>query len=72
MMSGILSLFAGALAFSAPALAQEPVMVGGAPMYANKTIVENAVTSRDHTTLVSAVQAAGLVDTLAGSAHRNS
>jgi uncharacterized surface protein with fasciclin (FAS1) repeats len=39
-------------------------MVGGAPMYANKTIVENAVNSDDHTTLVAAVKAAGLVDTL--------
>ncbi|WP_425230416.1 fasciclin domain-containing protein [Sphingomonas sp.] len=39
-------------------------MVGGAAMYANKTIVQNAVNSHDHTTLVAAVQAAGLVDTL--------
>ncbi|UUL84165.1 fasciclin domain-containing protein [Sphingomonas qomolangmaensis] len=41
-------------------------MVGGAAMYANKTIVENAVNSPDHTTLVAAVKAAGLVDTLSG------
>ena len=41
------------------------VMVGGAPMYATRNIVENAVNSRDHTTLVAAVKAAGLVDTLA-------
>jgi uncharacterized surface protein with fasciclin (FAS1) repeats len=40
--------------------------VGGAPMYEDKNIVENAVNSKDHTTLVAAVQAAGLVDTLAG------
>src|SRR5215213_4471326 len=40
--------------------------VGGAPMYASKTIVENAVNSKDHTTLVAAVKAAGLVDTLQG------
>ncbi len=39
-------------------------MVGGAAMFADKTIVENAVNSADHTTLVAAVQAAGLVDTL--------
>ena len=39
-------------------------MVGGAAMYPTKTIVENAVNSKDHTTLVAAVQAAGLVDTL--------
>ncbi len=43
-----------------------PVTVGGAPMYANKTIVENASTSADHTTLVSAVKAAGLDQTLSG------
>ena len=47
------------------ALADNP-MVGGAPMYADKTIVENAVNSADHTTLVAAVQAAGLVETLQG------
>jgi uncharacterized surface protein with fasciclin (FAS1) repeats len=41
-------------------------MVGGAPMYSTKTIVQNAVNSRDHTTLVAAVKAAGLVDTLSG------
>lgn len=40
--------------------------VGGAPMYENKNIVENAVNSKDHTTLVAAVKAAGLVDTLEG------
>ena len=40
-------------------------MVGGAAMYETKNIVENAVNSKDHTTLVAAVQAAGLVDTLA-------
>ncbi|HEV2569999.1 MAG TPA: fasciclin domain-containing protein [Sphingomonas sp.] len=41
-------------------------MVGGAAMYPSKTIVDNAVNSKDHTTLVAAVQAAGLVDTLKG------
>ena len=41
-------------------------MVGGAPMYSNKNIVQNAVNSKDHTTLVAAVKAAGLVDTLQG------
>lgn len=40
------------------------VMVGGAPMYPSKNIVENAVNSQDHTTLVAAVKAAGLVETL--------
>ncbi len=52
--------------FVAPAFAQEPVTVGGAPMYADKNIVENAANSKDHTTLVAAVQAAGLVETLSG------
>jgi uncharacterized surface protein with fasciclin (FAS1) repeats len=55
----------------APVVAQDKmsgektVMVGGAPMYPSKNIVENAVNSKDHTTLVAAVKAAGLVDTLA-------
>ena len=42
------------------------VMVGGAAMYPTKNIVENAVNSKDHTTLVAAVKAAGLVETLSG------
>ena len=46
--------------------AQKDPNVGGAPMYATKNIVENAVNSQDHTTLVAAVKAAGLVDTLEG------
>jgi uncharacterized surface protein with fasciclin (FAS1) repeats len=49
----------------AAAPAENP-MVGGAPMYADKDIVDNAVNSKDHTTLVAAVKAAGLVDTLKG------
>ena len=48
----------------APVYAEMTVMVGGAPMYPTKNIVENAVNSKDHTTLVAAVKAAGLVDTL--------
>jgi len=51
-------------AVAIPALAQ--VVVGGAPMYANKDIVDNAVNSKDHTTLVAAVKAADLVSTLKG------
>ena len=47
-----------------PALANP--MVGGAAMYPTKNIVQNAVNSKDHTTLVAAVKAAGLVDTLSG------
>ncbi|MDQ0318786.1 putative surface protein with fasciclin (FAS1) repeats [Pararhizobium capsulatum DSM 1112] len=57
---------ASILAVSALAAHAENPMVGGAPMYENKTIVENAVNSKDHTTLVAAVKAAGLVDTLSG------
>lgn len=47
-------------------IAQEPITVGGAPMYATKNIIENAVNSKDHKTLVAAVKAAGLVETLQG------
>lgn len=55
------------LAVSQVSLAQEKtVMVGGAPMYPSKNIIENAVNSKDHTTLVAAVKAAGLVETLSG------
>src|SRR6202165_869447 len=64
---------AAALAFAfgmtamGTAYAQEKtVTVGGAPMYPSKNIVQNAVNSKDHTTLVAAVKAAGLVDTLSG------
>ena len=61
------ALVAGALALSAATLAYAGnPMVGGAPMYADKNIVENAVNSKDHTTLVAAVKAAGLVETLQG------
>lgn len=45
---------------------EKTVEVGGAPMYPSKNIVENAVNSKDHTTLVAAVKAAGLVETLEG------
>lgn len=44
----------------------DTTMVGGAPMYPSKNIIENAVNSKDHETLVAAVKAAGLVDTLQG------
>ena len=50
----------------APVYAEMTKMVGGAPMYPSKNIIENAVNSKDHTTLVAAVKAAGLVDTLEG------
>src|SRR5579863_2234252 len=48
------------------AVAASDPMVGGAAMYPSKTIVQNAMNSKDHTTLVAAVKAAGLVDTLQG------
>lgn len=55
-------------AISQVSFAQEKtVTVGGAPMYPSKNIIENAVNSKDHTTLVAAVKAAGLVETLSGS-----
>ena len=63
-------LAAGLAVVAAPALAPSasaaPVTVGGAPMYPNKDIIDNAVNSKDHTTLVAAVKAGGLVDTLKG------
>src|SRR4029079_15921857 len=52
---------------TSPAFAEmkeKTVTVGGAPMYPSKNIVQNAVNSKDHTTLVAAIKAAGLVDTL--------
>src|SRR5258708_12481079 len=60
--------FAGA---AAPTLAQmqmreQAVTVGGSPMYPSKNIIQNAVNSKDHTTIVAAVKAAGLVRTLQG------
>ena len=45
---------------------EKTVMVGGAAMYPSKDIIDNAMNSKDHTTLVAAVKAAGLVDTLKG------
>jgi uncharacterized surface protein with fasciclin (FAS1) repeats len=55
----------GYILYPSQGFADRTVMVGGAPMYPSKNIVENAVNSKDHTTLVAAVKAAGLVDTLA-------
>ena len=54
-----------AMASLSSSIAANP-MVGGAAMYSNRNIVQNAVNSKDHTTLVAAVKAAGLVDTLSG------
>src|SRR4029077_712405 len=61
-----LALAAGAAPLAAETMSEKTVNVGGAPMYPSKNIIENAVNSKDHTTLVAAVKAAGLVDTLSG------
>ena len=67
MIKKQITLVALSAAFAvATLIAAENPMVGGAPMYANKNIVQNAMKSKDHTTLVAAVQAAGLVATLQG------
>jgi uncharacterized surface protein with fasciclin (FAS1) repeats len=55
-----------AVPVTAQPMKEKTVMVGGATMYPSKNIIQNAVNSKDHTTLVAAVKAAGLVDTLSG------
>ena len=57
--------FAQSDAMGSMSMHKDP-MVGGAAMYPSKNIIQNAVNSKDHTTLVAAVKAAGLVDTLSG------
>jgi uncharacterized surface protein with fasciclin (FAS1) repeats len=59
-----IAMIMGSTGVSAQMMKDDNPMVGGAAMYKTKNIVENAVNSKDHTTLVAAVQAAGLVDTL--------
>ena len=59
-------LLSASLLLAGSTFAQTDPMVGGAAMYPTKTIVDNAVNSKDHTTLVAAVKAAGLVETLQG------
>ena len=66
LKAALVALALGTAALPAAVAAEDSVRVGGAPMYASKNIIENAVNSRDHTTLVAAVTAAGLVDTLQG------
>lgn len=66
MKKKLLFTFAVTMLAIASAAAQKNPMVGGKEMYPTKNIVENAVNSADHTTLVTAVKAAGLVDTLEG------
>src|ERR1700733_6141944 len=58
--------FLSAGLMAVPAQAETTTMVGGAPMYPSKNIIQNAVNSKDHTTLVAAVKAAGLGETLKG------
>lgn len=65
-LAGTAVLALAVAAISGPGLAADNPMVGGAAMYPSKTIVQNAANSKDHTTLVAAVKAAGLVDTLSG------
>src|SRR5271167_5013008 len=57
--AAVLALTAGAVAPVSSAMAEKTVTVGGAPMYPSKNIIQNAVNSKDHTTLVAAVKAAG-------------
>ncbi len=59
-------VFFGILSAAQAQMEDKTVMVGGEAMYPNKDIVDNAVNSKDHTTLVAAVKAAGLVETLKG------
>ena len=77
LLSAAFAALALTAAVVAPAIAQDKmtksemsgektVMVGGAAMFRSKNIIQNAVNSKDHTTLVAAVKAAGLVDTLEG------
>src|SRR5215510_10404567 len=58
--------FAGAAAPTLAQMREKTITVGGAPMYPSKNIIQNAVNSKEHTTLVAAVKAAGLVETLQG------
>lgn len=65
MLNNKILFLAATLTVASPVAAKNPT-VGGAAMYPTKTIVENAVNSKDHTTLVAAVKAADLVGTLSG------
>src|SRR5438270_5665878 len=66
LRAAMLAALISVSAFAGLSVAADNPMVGGAPMLATKNIIENAVNSKDHTTLVAAVKAAGLVDTLSG------
>lgn len=64
LLKKIMLMMIGALLINTAFAQEATVEVGGAPMYPTKNIVENAINSKDHTTLVTAVKAAGLVETL--------
>lgn len=66
MKKSLILAFALAASVTGTAFAQDTKTVGGAAMYSTKDIIDNAVNSKDHTTLVAAVKAAGLVETLKG------
>jgi uncharacterized surface protein with fasciclin (FAS1) repeats len=67
LSAAVFSALAFTATITAPVSAEEKtVMVGGAAMFPSKNIIQNAVNSKDHTTLVAAVKAAGLVETLEG------
>jgi len=66
MKTKLLNASVIALAVAGGAIAASNPMVGGAPMLDKKNIIQNAVNSKDHTTLVAAVKAGGLADTLQG------
>jgi len=66
LLAGIALALSVSLALPGKVHAEQTVRVGGSKMYPSKNIIENAIHSKDHTTLVAAVKAAGLVDTLEG------
>src|ERR1700761_929805 len=66
LLKSISAMMIAAMLLNTSFAQETTVQVGGAPMYPSKNIVENAVNSKDHTTLVAAVKAAGLVETLEG------
>lgn len=66
LVAGTTSTLAQGKMMKSEKMNEKTVMVGGAAMYPSKNIIENAVNSKDHTTLVAAVKAAGLVETLQG------
>lgn len=66
LLAGTSSIFAQGKMMKDDKMKEKTVMVGGAAMYPTKNIIENAVNSKDHTTLVAAVKAADLVETLQG------